>query len=377
MNASEARTLRATIVHDFFIQDGGAEGCAIELSRLMPTAVIETTFFDAATFGGRIDERRVRTWPLQRLLGPTRRFRTLLPLYPVWFSLRDLRDQDVVVSSSIAFAKGVRTARDAVHVSYVYTPMRYAWDLDAYLAGSSLSMAARVASRTIRPLLRRWDIASAGHPTVIVAISNTVRDRIEANWHKHVDEVIYPPVDTGALSVSTNDDGFLLVAARLLAYRRIDLAVDAATRTGRELLVVGDGPERTRLERSAGPSVRFLGHVDREQLLGLFQRCHAYLVPGEEDFGIAPVEAMAAGKPVVALRAGGVRETVVDGLTGVFFDRAEPWSVVDALSRLDRTSWDAAAIRARAEQFDTAVFRARWASLLERVGAGTLLVSRS
>ena len=254
MTGSNHKILRATIVHDFFIQDGGAERCAIEFSRLLPTAVIETTFFDAERFGDRIDSERVRTWPLQRLFGPTARFRMLLPLYPVWFSLRDLRDQDVVLSSSVAFSKGVRTARSAVHVSYVYTPMRYAWDLDTYLAGSSLSLPARVASRTIRPLLRRWDIAT--RPDVIVAISETVRDRISETWGHRVDEVIYPPVDTSEIAVSSSDDGFLLVAARLLAYRRIGLAVEAATQAGRELVVVGEGPERARLERLAGPSVR-------------------------------------------------------------------------------------------------------------------------
>jgi len=375
VTASRQKTPRATVVHDFFIQDGGAERCAIEFSRLLPTATIETTFFDAERFGDRIDPKRVRTWPLQRLFGPTARFRMLLPLYPVWFSLRDLRDQDVVLSSSVAFSNGVRTARAAVHVSYVYTPMRYAWDLDTYLAGSSLSLAARVASRTIRPLLRHWDMAAAGHPDVVVAISKTVRDRIEATWRRPVDEVIYPPVDTSEITLSTSDDGFLLIAARLLSYRRIDLVIEAATRTGRELLVVREGPERARLEGLAGPSVRFLGHLDRRRLLELFQRCHAYLVPGEEDFGIAPVEAMAAGKPVVALRAGGVRETMVEGITGVFFDRPDVQAVVEALGRLDSTIWNASAIRAQAERFDTSVFLARWASLLDQLGAGALLHS--
>lgn len=375
MTMALRKNLRGAIVHDFFIQDGGAERCAIEFSRLMPQASIETTFFDAATFGDRIDPNRVRTWPLQRLLGPTTRFRMLLPLYPLWFSLQDLRDRDVVVSSSVAFSKGVHTARSAVHISYVYTPMRYAWDLDTYLAGSSLSLAARVASRTIRPLLQRWDITSARRPDVIVAISETVRDRIETTLHRRVDEVIYPPVDTSELALAMSNDGYLLVAARLLAYRRIDLAVEAATRTGRKLVVVGDGPERGRLERLAGPTVQFLGHVDRGSLVDLFQGCRAYLVPGEEDFGIAPVEAMAAGKPIVALRAGGVRETVIEGVTGVFFDRPEVESLTDALTFLESQSWDAQRIRAQAERFDTSIFVRRWTSLLTRLGAGSLLDS--
>jgi glycosyltransferase involved in cell wall biosynthesis len=357
---------RPAIVHDFFIQDGGAERCAIEFARLLPGATIETTFFDRERFGDRIDADRVRTWPLQRLLGPTRHFRALLPLYPVWFMTRDLRDHDLVLSSSVAFCKSVRTRRDAVHISYVYTPMRYAWDLETYLAGSSLSLPSRIAARTIRPVLRRWDVATAKRAGVIVAISETVRERIRTAWDREADAVIYPPVDTAEIQVSERDDGFLLVAARLLAYRRVDLAVAAATRLGRDLIVVGDGPERNRLEAFAGPSIRFLGQVDRAVLLDLFARCHAYLVPGEEDFGIAPVEAMAAGKPVVALRAGGVRETVVDGETGTFFDAPESEPLVDAIERLDGLRLDHAVIRRRAEEFDRQVFLDRWRELLRR-----------
>jgi len=364
-----------TIVHDFFIQDGGAEQCAIQFADLLPSPSIDTTFFDAARFGDRIDPARVHTWPLQRILGPTRRFRMLLPLYPIWFSLRDLRDRDLVLTSSVAFGNAVRTAQHAIHVSYVYTPMRYAWDLETYLQGSSLPLAARVAARTIQPALRRWDVMAARRPDVVVAISNAVQERIERSWGRHVDEVIYPPVQTAEIQVSDIDEGFLLVAARLLAYRRIDVAVDAATRQRRRLLIVGDGPERPSLERRAGPTVEFLGHVDRGTLIDLFRRCHAYLVPGVEDFGIAPVEAMAAGKPVVALRAGGARETVVDGRTGEFFDRPEPEALEDALDRLDDRRWDRDEIRRRAETFDTSVFVGRWRSLLQRLGFEALLES--
>ncbi len=367
------RGVRPTIAHDFFIQDGGAERCAIEFARLLPDATIETTFFDRERFADRIDPGRVRTWPMQRLLGPTRHFRALLPLYPVWFMTRDLRDHDLVLSSSVAFCKAVRTRRDAVHVSYVYTPMRYAWDLETYLAGSSLTLPSRIAARTIRPLLRRWDVLTARRAGVVVAISETVRDRIRTAWGREADAVIYPPVDTAEIPVSDRDDGYLLVAARLLAYRRVDLAVAAATRLGRELIVVGEGPVRDRLQATAGPSVRFLGQVDRATLLDLFARCHAYLVPGEEDFGIAPVEAMAAGKPVVALRAGGVRETVVDGVTGAFFDEPVVDSLIDAVERLGGLDLDRSTIRRRAEEFDRLVFLDRWRQLFKRCGVDPAL----
>ena len=176
-------------------------------------------------------------------------------------------------------------------------------------------------------------------------------------------------MDVDEIPLGTRDDGFLLVAARLLAYRRIDLAVEAATALRRELVVVGDGPEAARLRAAAGPSVTFLGTVDRATLVDLFGRCHAYLVPGVEDFGIAPVEAMAAGKPVVAFRRGGATETVVDGVTGVFFDDPTPGALADAIARVDALGVDPAALRAHATGFSTAVFRARMRDLLLRHGA--------
>jgi len=358
---------RCAVVHDFFVPERGGERVAVELAQLLPSATVYTSFFEPRQFGDRIDPSRVRTWPLQRLLGPTPRFRSLLPLYPAWFSALDLRDYDLVVGSSVAFTNAVRTRADALHVSYVHTPMRYAWDLETYLAGSSHSTASRLAARTVRPMLQRWDRWAARNPDVLVANSATVRERIQRLWRRDA-EVIYPPVDVAGIPLSLRDDGFLLVAAHLLAYRRIDLAVAAATALGRDLVVVGDGPESARLRATAGPTVRFLGRVDRPTLVDLFTRCHAYLVPGVEDFGIAPVEAMAAGKPVIAFRFGGATETVVEGRTGIFFERQEVAALAEAIERLDGLVFTPTAMRARAQEFDTSVFRGAWRELLARLG---------
>ena len=374
MTQASSSPSRSAIVHDFFVPDRGGERVAIELARLLPSATVYTSFFDTATFGDRINPARVRTWPLQRLLGPTAHFRSFLPFYPAWFSLLDLREYDLVVGSSVAFTNAVRTRPDAVHVSYVHTPMRYAWDLDTYLAGSSDSRISAAAARLVRPTLRRWDRWAARKPDLLVANSQTVRERIRRLWRRDA-EVIYPPVDVAGIPLSTRDDGFLLVAARLLAYRRIDLAVSAATALGRELVVVGEGPEAARQRAMAGPTIRFLGHVDRPTLVDLFARCHAYLVPGVEDFGIAPVEAMAAGKPVIAFRAGGASETVVDGRTGIFFDRQEVASLAEAIERLDGLVFTPAVIRARAQEFDSSVFRGAWRELLARLGVDPGLVA--
>jgi glycosyltransferase involved in cell wall biosynthesis len=224
-----------------------------------------------------------------------------------------------------------------------------------------------LAARLVRPTLQRWDRWAARRPDILVANSATVRERIRRLWKRDA-EVIYPPVDVAGIPLSTRDDGYLLVVARMLAYRRIDLAVAASTALGRDLVVVGDGPERARLGKLAGPTIRFLGRVDRPTLVDLFGRCHAYLVPGVEDFGIAPVEAMAAGKPVIAFRAGGATETVVEGRTGIFFERQEVAALAEAIERLDGLVFTPATIRARAEEFDSTVFRRAWRELLARLG---------
>ena len=357
----------SAIVHDFFVAEGGAEQCAIEFASMLPGASVFTSFFDRARFGGQIAPERVRTWPLARLTAAPGSFRALYPLYAPYFGALKL-DADLVLSSSIAFTKAVRTRPDADHVSYVYTPMRYAWDLDTYLAGSSYPGPAQRAVRLLRPLMQRWDRRTAGRPSFVVAISETVRERIERLWRRAVDAVIYPPVPVDEIPLGTRDDGYLLVAARLLAYRRVDLAVQACTRLRRELVVVGDGPERARLETMAGPSVRFVGHVDRPRLIDLFARCHAYLLPGIEDFGIAPVEAMAAGKPVIAFAGGGALETVVPGTTGLHFTAPTPDALGSAIRDLDGHAFDPNALRAHAATFGTDVFRARWHDLLVRRG---------
>jgi glycosyltransferase involved in cell wall biosynthesis len=337
---------------------------ALELAAMLPGADVLTSFMDPV-YRSRLANHRIRTWPLDRVAVARRRYRTFLPLYPLWFEGAGARSYDLVVSSSSAFAKGVRTRNGALHVAYIHAPMRYAWDLDTYLVGSSSGGLVRVGAGVLRPWLRRWDRRTSHRPDVLIANSATVAERIRNFWDRTA-EVIHPPVAVESIQQSSRDDGFLLVAARLLRYRRVDLAIGAAKELDRELVVVGDGPELAGLRAAAGSRTRFLGHIARPELIDLFQRCHAYVVPGEEDFGIAPVEAMAAGKPVVAFRAGGARETVVDGTTGVFFDEPTLDSIVDAIRRLDGLTADPAAIRAHAEQFAPSVFRRKIAAVLKR-----------
>ena len=367
--------MRVALVHDYLVQGiRGAERVLAVLHELWPEAPVYTLVHDPRAMGEQCAGWEVRTSFLQRLPGGARHYQKLFALMPQAVERLPLAGYDLVVSSSIAFTHAAQTRPDALHVSYVYTPMRYAWNLDAYLEHSSWSLPARVGARTVRPALRRWDRGTAGRPDLLVAISGTVQQRIARFWGRE-SEVLYPPVEVGAIDPTGTDDGFYLVAARMLAYRRLDDAIAACTRLGRDLVVVGEGPERARLQALAGPTVRFPGRVDRPTLLDFFGRCHAYLVPGEEDFGIAAIEAMAAGKPVVGLRAGGVAETVIDGATGVLYDDPGGPGMANAIERLESLVLDPAAIRRRAERFDVHVFRDGWRDLLARAGIDPPLYS--
>lgn len=354
------------LVHDYFVQDGGAERVAIELAGLLPGARVYTTFFDKRVFGTRIDPHRVRPWPLDGRVDGAR-FRSLLPIYPAYFSTLDLRRASLVVSSSSAFAKAVRTSRRALHVAYIHAPMRFAWQFEQYVRGSTHGALTRAAVRSLTLPLRAWDRRTSQRPDVLVANSQTVRARVRRFWGRDA-QVIYPPVGVEEFPLSEADDGYLLVAARLLAHRRIDVAIGAANATGHRLIIVGDGPERRALQRAAGRTVSFEGHVPRTRLVQLVRACHAYLVPGEEDFGIAPVEAMAAGKPIVALGRGGAAETVVDGVTGVLFADHSVAGMVGALERLDGLAFAPTKLRARAEMFSRPRFDAEWRALMGRLG---------
>lgn len=357
---------RSAVAQDWFLAPGGSEEVAVQLARMLPGSDVHTSFVEPE-YRSRLEGHAVKAWPFQRAFGPTRHFRAFLPLYPLYFGALDLRRYALVVSSSVAFSHAVRTAPAATHIAYIHTPMRYGWDLETYLAGSSWSFATRLVAKSLAGPLRRWSRATAARPDVLIANSETVRQRIRARWGREA-EVIYPPVDVASIEVSSHDDGFLLVAARMLAYRRLDLAIDACTRLDRELVVVGDGPERKRLEARAGRKVRFLGRIDRPDLLDLFSRCHAYLAPGVEDFGIAPVDAMAAGKPVVGFRGGGVAETVLDGQTGLLFNEPTSDSMAAAIDHLESIRFDPARIRTRAEEFSTPVFHRRFVELFQRLG---------
>lgn len=344
------------LVHDYLGQFGGAERVVEEFCKIYPQAALYTSYYSPDMTYESFRDVDVRTTFLQHAPRIASHYRWYLPAYPLAFSSLKLPECDVVLSSSSAFAKGVRTPKGAVHVCYCHTPMRFAWDLLSYVQYDEAITNHHV--RVLAPamaLLRKWDVSNTHKVDLLVANSCNVAARIKRFYGREA-VVVHPPVDLDQFYTSDEPQDFYLVVSRLLAYKRVDLAVDACTRTGRKLLVVGDGPDRERLENIAGPSVSFLGYVEQERLNELLSTCRALLFCGEEDFGITPLEAMASGRPVVALGKGGALETVVEGVTGAFFSESTSESLVAALDAFESASFSPGACVARAREFGPDVF---------------------
>lgn len=356
--------MRVAIIADWMSNVGGGGRVLTQLHAMFPDAPIYTTIHDPERLPEEMRDWDVRPSFLQRVPFARRRYQAFLPLMPLAFEQFDLREYDLVISTSSACAKGVITRPDALHVCYCYTPCRYIWDLyHDYTAGRrSLPLIAPVAH-----WLRIWDRLSSDRVDHFVSLSHEVAGRIRRHYRRDA-EIVYPPVEVDRIVPNGRPaEDFYLVVSRLVEYKRIDLAVQAATRLGRRLIVVGEGPMRKRLEGMAGPTVEFRGFLPDDEVADLLARCRAFLFPGLEDFGIAPVEAQAAGRPVVALGRGGTAETVVDGVTGVLFDEQSVEGVIDGIRRLERMRIDPAACRLNAERFSPERFREELSRVIEEM----------
>jgi glycosyltransferase involved in cell wall biosynthesis len=356
---------RVALVHDWLTGMRGGERCLEVFAELFPDADLYTLLHVPGSVSPTIERRRIVTSFIQRLPQAERRYRHYLPLFPAAVRAFDLRGYDLVLSSSHAVAKGVRVPAGALHVCYCFTPMRYVWDLYDDYFGPRSGLAARLVMPPVAAWLRRWDRRTAAGVHHFVAISRFVADRIRRAYGREAD-VIYPPVDVSRFRVDETPGQFYLVVSALTPYKRVDLAVEACNRLGRKLLVVGSGPEERRLRTLAGPTVELLGWRDDAQIAELYARCRALLFPPLEDFGITPLEAMAAGRPVIAFGEGGARETVVppgegEPPTGLFFARQTVDDLSDAIQRFEASAhqFEPKALRRRAEAFDRPVFRDR------------------
>jgi glycosyltransferase involved in cell wall biosynthesis len=368
---------RVALVHDWLTGLRGGERVLQAICQLYPDADIFTLVHVPGSCGPIIEARRITTSFLQRLPGAERRYRHFLPLFPLAIESLDLRGYDRVISTSHAVAKGCKPAQGARHVAYIHTPMRYVWDqFEAYFGPGRAGGATRAAAHFFAPWLRRWDVRSTARAHGLIANSNFVSQRMQRVWGRAADVVVYPPVETSRFEPARDlkaeergARGYALIVSALVPYKRIEIAVRAFTRLERRLVIAGDGPELPRLRAEAGPSVQFLNGVPHEQLPELYSRASFFVLPGEEDFGIAPVEAQSAGRPVLALARGGALETVVAGQTGLFFDEPSVDSLRDGIRAMDRFAPDADQdlIHAHAERFAAPRFMAELRAALARL----------
>jgi glycosyltransferase involved in cell wall biosynthesis len=359
--------LRVAIVHDWIWSMAGGERVVEAVCGMFPQADLFCLMVNRRNLEGPIAKHRIGTSFIQRLPGGVRHYKKLLPLFPLAVEQFDLRGYDLILSSDSACVKGLLKPSHALHVCYCHTPMRYAWDLyQDYLEAARPGRIQGALMRLFLHYIRLYDFSAAQRVDRFIANSHFVAKRISSTYRRDA-EVVHPPVRTERFRPSMQGPGdYDLIVSRLVAYKRIDLAVSAYRGLPRRLVIIGDGPEDKRLKRIAPDNVTFLGAVKDEEVLRRMQRCRTFILPGLEDFGISVVEAQACGRPVVAFRGGGATETVVEGETGVFFDRQEAPALKDALLAADRTRWDPERIRAHALTFSEARFRDELAAVLLR-----------
>jgi len=353
---------RVALVHDWLTGMRGGERCLEVLCELFPDAPLFTLLHVPGTVSPAIERRRIVTSFVQRMPQAAARYRYYLPVFPLAISRFDLSGYDLVVSMSHCVAKGGRVAPGALHLCYCFSPMRYLWDLSSDYFGPGHGLAARTLGPPLAAALRHWDRQTTS-VSRFVAISHHIADRIQRAYDRSSD-VIYPPVDVQRFEVSDTVDDYYLVVGALVPYKRIDLAVAAANRLGRRLVIVGTGPEEARLRALAGPTVSFLGWRSDDEIARLYARCRALIFPAVEDFGITPLEAAAAGRPTIALARGGALETMVgldaaEAPTAVFFEEQSVEALTEAIARFEHAAdrFETKALRARAESFDRPVFK--------------------
>jgi glycosyltransferase involved in cell wall biosynthesis len=361
--AEKLQGKKVAIVHDWLTTFGGAERVVHEFTKIFPDAPIYTSVYNEKNIARIFPPEKVRTSFMQKIPGAAKLYTKLLHLMPRAFEEFDLSDYDIVLSSSSSCAKGVLTRADTLHVSYVHTPMRYAWDLyQEYLRSSNIIV--RVAMKRIMPKIRQWDALTGLRVDAFMANSHTTRQRIRKIYRRDA-EVIFPPIDTDFYRPNGREpEDFYLVLSRFVPYKRIDIAIEACNKLGRRLVIIGDGGERKKLQAMAGPTIEFKGFLDNESCRDYYQRCRAFLFPGFEDFGMTPVETMACGRPVIAYGKGGVLDSVVPDKTGLFFPEQSGDSLAEAILDFEKREFDSAEIRRHAEGYSKESFRRQVAGFI-------------
>ncbi len=350
--------MKTALIHDWLITEGGAEKVLSALGTLFP-GPIHTLFYDEKKMGHlSFVKEKIHTSFLQKIPFSLRYYRMLLPFFPCAIEKLDLSEVDFILSSSHAVAKGISKRKDQLHICYCHTPIRYAWDLkDSYL--KPLNPLKRLIATFLLERIRKWDLKSSSRVDAFIANSHYVADRIKRNYQRD-SVVIYPPVEIEKFFLSKQREDYYITHSRLVPYKRLDLLVEAFSQMPeRRFLIVGKGPEEKRLKSLAKSNVEFLGYLQEEELSSFLSKARAYVFAAEEDFGISVVEAHASGLPVIALKKGGVLEIVLDGVTGVFFEEADVFSIIKAVRAFEEKEdlFDSEVIRKRAETFSLQRFQ--------------------
>jgi glycosyltransferase involved in cell wall biosynthesis len=349
--------MKTALVHDYLNQAGGAERVVESLHEMYPASPIFTSFYDKKRMPEIFKSMDIRTSFMQHLPFIITLFKRYLPLYPFAFESFDLSEYDLIVSSSAAWGKGVKKRERATHICYCHSPMRFVWMRDSYLKKEKFGLLKKIILHPVLEWLKRWDIKTSKNVDHFIANSAATAKRIKLFYGRDA-AVIHPPVDTSFFKPYNGEiKDFFLIVSRLNSYKQIDLAIEAFNGLGLPLYIIGKGPDEKRLKGLAKPNIRFLGKLPDDEIVKYYSQCRAYILPGEEDFGLTPVEAQACGRPVIAFRAGGSLESVKEGVTGLFFDRLEISSLIETVRKFGKMSFDASKIRAHALMFDKEVFK--------------------
>lgn len=364
MPSSNSLPDNVALVHDYLVDNGGAERVVEVFQELFPSAPLYTSVYDPPHTLQSFAAKDVRTSFLQKLNPGKKRYKWLLPLFPYAFESFNLNEFDMVLSSTTAFAKGVITGPKTCHFCYINTPSRFAWRYQDYISQENFHGPKKLALDAIMPFLRNWDYTAAQRVDYFIAGSHNCRQRVEKFYRREA-TVIHSPIDASRFEPASTHGDYFLIVSRLAPYKRIDLAVEAAAKLGKPLKVVGSGVDLERLKRLAGPQTEFLGRVDDAELNHLYKDCLAFLLPGEEDFGLTPLEAAASGRPTIAFRAGGAKETILDGETGLFFDEQNPDSLAGAMAAFEPDNFKTTRLRQWAEGFDKEIFKRKLTNFME------------
>ncbi|HAX62071.1 MAG TPA: hypothetical protein DCX95_05925 [Elusimicrobia bacterium] len=347
----------------------GGEKCLEVFCELYPSATLFTLVHIKGSVSETIEKMDIKTSFLQHFPDIEKKYRYYLPLMPKAIEQFDLTGYDLILSSSHCVAKGVKVPEKSLHICYCYTPMRYIWDMYEQYFGDS-KFYVKLAMKMVKPYLQKWDVKSSKNVNYFIAISEYIKKRIKRIYNRDSD-VIYPPVDTNFFT-PTSDFGlrtsdYYLIVSAFAPYKKVDLAIESFNQLGYPLKIIGSGQDEKKLKSIASKNIEFLGWCSSDELKRYYQNCKAVIFPGEEDFGIVPVEAQACGKPVIAYKKGGAVETIIDNKTGIFFEEQTTDSLIDAIKKFENIKFNPQEIRKNAERFDRKLFKEKIKKFVQKV----------